>query len=275
MDSIEITRLRQDLTRGGYAQGTIGGYVRWARRLEAKFGRPLGELTRDELRSFVDSLPPEGGHEYPLAAVVFLYRRTLGLPERVSFIAFRARYSPLPVVLSVDEVRRLLGAIHTLLYRGVAMVLYGTGLRISEALALEVTDIDGSRGVLRVRHGKGNKAREVMLAKEVYTWLRWYWAKCRPRPPFLFALPRTGRPPSMAAVRTSLSHAAVNARIGKHVTPHVLRHSFATHLLEAGTDIRVVQALLGHASISTTARYTRVTAKLVQRTPPPSGVTRT
>jgi site-specific recombinase XerD len=149
------------------------------------------------------------------------------------------------------------------------MVLYGAGLRITEALALEVTDIDAARGVIRVRHGKGNKAREAKLSPTLYQWLRQYWARQRPPLPYLFASRKTGRPPTAETVRAALAHAAKQAWIGKRVTPHVLRHSFATHLLEQGTDVRVVGALLGHASLQSTARYAKVTEKLVRQTPSP------
>jgi integrase/recombinase XerD len=149
------------------------------------------------------------------------------------------------------------------------MVLYGAGLRISEALALQVTDIDASRGVILVRHGKGNKAREAKLSPTLYQWLRQYWARQRPPLPYLFASRKTGKPPMSETIRAALAHAAKQAWIAKRVTPHVLRHSFATHLLEQGTDVRVVGSLLGHASLQTTARYAKVTEKLVRQTPSP------
>jgi site-specific recombinase XerD len=149
------------------------------------------------------------------------------------------------------------------------MVLYGSGLRIDEALSLEVRDIDGARGVLRIRHGKGDRAREVKLSPTLYQWLRSYWDKERPRPPYLFTSRRTGRPPTQDAVRSAFAAAAEQARITKPVRPHVLRHSYATHLLDAGTDVRVIQALLGHNSLQTTMRYTRVSTALVQKAPSP------
>jgi site-specific recombinase XerD len=166
-------------------------------------------------------------------------------------------------------VHALLRAIERPRYQAVAMVLYGAGLRLSEALTLEVSDIDGARSVLRVRNGKGGKPREVRLSPKLYAWLRDYWARHRPPQPYLFASRSTGKPPHKATIREVLALACEEAGIKKHVTPHVLRHSFATHLLEAGTDVRVVQALLGHTSIHTTARYARVTEKIVRDTPSP------
>jgi site-specific recombinase XerD len=172
-------------------------------------------------------------------------------------------------VLTLKEVQGLLNAIRTPRYQAIAMVLYGAGLRISEALALEVRDIDGERGVIRVRHGKGDKAREAKLSPSLYHWLRDYWRREQPPGPCLFASKKTGKLPLAATVRDALSRAAKDTWIKKRVTPHVLRHSFATHLLEQGTDVRVVSALLGHSEVTTTARYARVTNKLVRQTPSP------
>jgi site-specific recombinase XerD len=268
-----ITQLGQDLALAEYAQTTRARYVRTAEQLAARFGRPLAELTRDDLRTYVEELGSRGKSaswlSVELSALRFLYRKTLGRPEVVSFISSPKRPRRLPTVLSLEEVGALLHALQKPLYQAIAMVLYGAGLRIAEALALEVTDIDGARGVIRVRHGKGNKEREAKLSRSLYEWLRRYWRWQQPAKPFLFASRVTGKPPQADSVRRALARASKQARIRKHVTPHVLRHSFATHLLEQGTDVRVISALLGHASIATTARYGRVTEKIVRATPSP------
>jgi site-specific recombinase XerD len=265
-----IEQMQQDLAFAEYAIETRERYLGTVKQLGAHFGKPVAEIGRDELRSYTERLKERRSSlRMHLAAIVFLYRRTLGRPNDVSFIKFPRKHSPLPTVLSAEEVQRLLQALTHERYRAIAMVLYGAGLRISEALALEVTDIDGPRGVLRVRHGKGNKAREAKLSPTLYQWLREYWARERPALPYLFASPRTGRPPLKTTVWRAFELAAEQAGIQKHVRPHVLRHSFATHLLDNGTDVRVIQALLGHASIKTTARYTRVATKLVRETPSP------
>lgn len=268
-----IEQMRQDLAFAAYSMSTQRRYVKTAEKLGAHFERPVAELGRDEIRRYVEHL-----HEQKrsaswladhLAAIVFLFRKTLGRPNDVSFICFPEQHSPLPTVLSLDEVDAFLRALTHRRYRAIAMVLYGAGLRISEALALEVSDIDGARGVLRVRHGKGDRAREAKLSPGLYAWLREYWDVERPPQPFLFASRRTGRPPAYATVSHAFELASEQAGLKKTVTPHVLRHSFATHLLEAGTNMRVVQVMLGHRSITTTARYTRVAAPIVQRTPSP------
>ncbi len=271
MDST-ITQLEQDLARAEYAESTRHCYRACAEELARHVGRPIATVTRDELRDFVDGVTAgEGGAQAKrmrLCGLLFLFRKTLGAPEMVSFIKLPRRHSRLPVVLSKGEVHRLLNAIRKPRYQAIAMVMYGCGLRIREALALTIDDIDRERGVVRVRNGKGGKPRETKLSPVLYHWLRAYWARARPPLPCLFANAQ-GRLPRPETVRAALALAATEAHIKKRVTPHVLRHSFATHLLEEGTDVRVVSALLGHADIKTTARYARVTEKLVRQTPSP------
>jgi site-specific recombinase XerD len=123
--------------------------------------------------------------------------------------------------------------------------------------------------VVRVRHGKGDKAREVMLSPKLYAALRCYWRRARPPLPYLFVSPRTGKPVRPEAVRTAMRRARADAGLKKRVTPHMLRHSFATHLLDDGTDVRVIQHLLGHASVATTVRYTRVSTAITAATASP------
>jgi site-specific recombinase XerD len=187
----------------------------------------------------------------------------------VSFIKLPRRYKPLPTVLSLDEVHALLRAIREPRFQALAMVMYGAGLRISEATQLEVRDIDGRRGVIQIRHGKGNVAREAKLSPSLYEWLRDYWRRERPHAPFLFTSRRCSASPAPATVRKALAAAAKDAFIKKRVTPHVLRHSFATHLLDEGFDVHVIRELLGHKAISSTMRYARVTQKRVRETPSP------
>lgn len=267
-----IEQMGQDLARAGYAKRTQERYQKAATSLSERFGKAVAMVTREELREFVDEVVARSRSSSAinmrLCPLLFLYRRTLGRPEDVSFIKLPKRNSALPAVLSQREVHALLQAIRNRRYQALAMVMYGAGLRISEACALEVGDIDGARGVIHVRHGKGNKAREAKLSQTLYIWLRKYWDRERPPFPYLFAS-QQGKLPCRITLRKAFSLAAAQARIKKRVTPHVLRHSFATHLLEEGTDVRVVSALLGHACISTTARYARVTEKLVRQTPSP------
>ncbi len=249
-----IEQMRRDLAFAGYSKSTRKQYLKTAEDLAVHVQTPVTELGRDDLREYVERLRAQGRSaswmKMKLAALVFLFSKTLGRPTDVSFIVWPRQYSPLPTVLGQGEMGAVLEALRHPVYLAIAMVLYGTGLRIEEALALEVSDIDGERGVLRVRHGKGDRAREVRLSPALYQWLRRYWDRQRPPRPYLFASRRTGRPPTQDAVRRALAMAAEQAGITKRVTPHVLRHSYATHLLDAGTDVRVIQALLGHRSLN-------------------------
>jgi integrase/recombinase XerD len=268
-----ISHMDQDLAFAEYSKSTQRKYRKTVEKLAAHYGRPLAELGRDDLRAYVEHLRGQQRSaswlKMQLAAIVFLYRKTLGREADVSFVVWPKQYSPLQTVLSQAEVSAFLEALLHPVYRMVAMVLYGTGLRIDEALALEVSDVDRARGVLRVRHGKGNRAREVKLSEALYLQLRDYWDRERPTRPYLFVSRRTGGRLRQETVRRAFALAAEQAGLTKRVVPHVLRHSYATHLLEAGTDVRVIQALLGHASVQTTMRYTRVSTALVQKVPSP------
>jgi site-specific recombinase XerD len=269
---ISIEQMKRDLTRGEYANSTRDAYLKEAMQLVEFLGCPIAEVTRDQLRVYVDHLVETVGNTSTirarLSAVRFLFRNTLGTPEMVSFIRIRGRKPALPEILNLKEVEALIKAIHSYRIQSIAMVMYGAGLRIAEAIALTVDDIDSSRGVIRVLHGKGDVAREAKLSPVLCQWLRDYWAKTRPTMPHLFANQR-GQLPRKDTIRYALCEAAKEAGIKKRVTPHLLRHSFATHLLEAGTDVNVVRVLLGHKSIRTTTRYAQVTNKLVRETPSP------
>jgi site-specific recombinase XerD len=165
----------------------------------------------------------------------------------------------------------LLHVFEASMYRAIVMMAYGAGLRISEVCRLRVEDIDSQRMLIHVR-GKGGRDRFVPLPERVLFMLRRYWAAARPKGPQLFPGKEPGRGISPDAVRAHLHAAARKAGLTKRVTPHVLRHSFATHLLELGTDVRVIQMLLGHSSIRTTLRYTRVTDKHIARVQSPIDV---
>jgi integrase/recombinase XerD len=193
---------------------------------------------------------------------------TLGhgaIPER---IAYAREPRKLPAVLSADEVVRFLEAVSSLKARVALTAAYSAGLRVSETVSLKVADIDSGRMVMRVEGGKGGKERYVMLSEQLLSILRSYWRLTRPVR-FLFP----GRTPDSPIEPNVLYAACRSARaaagIDKRVSVHVLRHSFATHLLESGVDIRIIQVLLGHENLSTTARYTRVSTHLISATQSP------
>jgi site-specific recombinase XerD len=267
-----IRELERDLARGGYSKGRVKAYVAAAVALQKSCGKPIRDITREELRGFVDQRTAPGINFSVvrcLQGLKFLFGRTLGRPEMVSFIKVRPPRHRLPVILTMSEVHRLIGAIKEPRYQAVAMVLYGAGLRLSEALALETRDLDGPDGVIRVRNGKGGKDRNAKLSPTLYQWLRDYWARVRPAAPYLFASRTTGRPPMKDTVRKALVLAGKEAGIQKRVYPHLLRHCFATHLLNDGVDLYLVSQLLGHACLQTTTVYTRLSTKRMQQIPSP------
>jgi integrase/recombinase XerD len=266
-------RMQQDLALAGYAPGTQAHYLGAAVRFVRRFMLSPEQMGQEHLRTYVAELGESGigasSLKVQIAGLKFLYEKTLGRPNDVAWMSWPRAPRGLPRVLDMSEVVALLGAMSTPLYRIIALVLYATGLRISEAVSLQVEDIDAARGVLCVRRGKGNKQREVMLSPKLLTALRTYWREARPPLPYLFTSPKTGKPVRPEAVRTAMRRARIDAGLRKHVTPHMLRHSFATHLLEGGTDVRVIQHLLGHASVATTVRYTRVNTAIVASTESP------
>jgi integrase/recombinase XerD len=204
------------------------------------------------------------------AALQFLYKVTLRRPQETAEIPKMKIPMRLPVVLSGTEVERLLAALPAKKHRAIVMLAYGAGLRVSEVVKLRVEDIDAKRMVLHIHDTKGGRERDVMLSPVLLRALRDYWKVARPSGPTLFPGRATGRPLTRAAVHRAVVKAAQRAGIDKRISPHTLRHCFATHLLEAGTDLRTVQVLLGHASLRSTMTYLHLTtARLTTLRSPP------
>jgi site-specific recombinase XerD len=203
-----------------------------------------------------------------ISAVKFLYLETLEMPWTDEYFPRVKRASKLPVVLSQEELMRFFDNIPSLKYRAALMTCYGAGLRVSEAVALKVSDIDSQRMLIRVEHGKGGKDRYAMLSPRLLDVLRRYWRAVRP-PEYLFPSWRTNRHLCPSSLQMACREAAALAGLRKRVTVHTLRHSFATHLLENGTDIRIIQVLLGHSQIDTTTRYAAVSPQVVAATVSP------
>jgi site-specific recombinase XerD len=178
----------------------------------------------------------------------------------VEHIPFPKKERKLPEVLSTQELAHFFDKISNLKHRTVLMTMYGTGLRISEALNLRVRDVDSERGVLRVRQGKGHKDRYVPLSPKLVEQLRTYWKAYRPKE-WLFPGESQERPMDPSAVQKACAWARQKARLEKSVTTHTMRHCFATHSLEAGTDLRTIQHILGHGNLNTTAVYLHVATK--------------
>jgi integrase/recombinase XerD len=192
-----------------------------------------------------------------VCALRFFYTHTLHRKVAIERIPFPRRERRLPLILSRDEVRALLEAPRDLRHRAMLAILYGSGLRVSEVTRLKVADIDSARNVLWVRFGKGRKDRQALLPPKLRELLRCYWRSQRPTD-WLFPGADPARPISVKAIFMACRNAACQAGIAKSVHPHLLRHAFATHLLEAGVNLCIIQALLGHANLATTARYLQV-----------------
>lgn len=267
-------RMAGDLKLKNYAPGTQKAYLTCAIRY-ARFhvGRSPSVLGEREVRDFLLDLALKQATpavmKMHLAGLRFLYSTTLRRPEVVVGIPWPKMRRTLPDILSGTEVEQLLSAMEPLKHRAVVMTAYGAGLRISEACSLGVLDIDSKRMLIHVRDGKRGRDRYTMLPVRLLQLLREYFRQTRPARPYLFPGQNPQRPIGPSTVREALQKAITKVGLKKRVTPHTLRHSFATHLLETGTDIRVIQALLGHASIQSTTRYTQVSTTHVGRVASP------
>ena len=243
----------------------------------AKFARYFGtsparlgpaEIRRYQLYLIHEKAASWSAYNQCVCALRFLYGITLKQGVEISDIPFPRRERKLPVILSPAEVLQFLDAITSLKYRAILMTAYAAGLRLSEVTGLHVSDIDSRRMVIRIRQGKGRRDRYVMLSPALLRILRLYWQAARPTA-WLFPSRKPDQPISSTAVQRACRQAARAAGLTKHVTVRTLRHCFATHLLEAGANIRVIQTLLGHHSVHTTERYTHVSTESVCATPSP------
>lgn len=265
-------KMSDDLELRCYKRGTCESYLRCAERFAAYFMRSPAEMGEAEIREYLLEAKKKAGPgalKMSVAALKFLYTHTLNRPEEVVRIPWPQTPKPLTDILSGTEVSRLLENVRSLKHRMVMMTAYGTGMRVNEVCTLQTGDIDSTRMLVHVRDGKRGRDRYVMLPKRLLLCLREYWKAEKPPGEWLFP----GRSPNghigADAVRDAVRKAAKDAGIAKRVTPHVMRHSFATHLLESGSDIRTIQVLLGHGSIRTTERYVKVSRAHVGRTKSP------
>ena len=266
-------RMREDMQIRNFAESTKQHYLSAVVAYAEHFGRWPEELGAQHIREYQLYLLNEkkvshSSMNTALCSLRFFYQVTLERPKVIERIPYAKEPQKLPVVLSQEEVVRLLQAVRVLKYRTVLMTAYAGGLRVSEVTGLQVTDIDSSRMYIHVRQGKGKKDRLVMLSPKLLTQLRDYWQVSRPCPWLFPNAQGTGRL-AVATVQIVCRKAAQDAGLTKHVTPHTLRHSFATHLLQAGTDLRMIQVLMGHRSLSTTAVYLHVAIPNIENTRSP------
>jgi site-specific recombinase XerD len=263
----------EDMQLRGLAPATQRNYVAHVAAYARFFQRSPEELDQEAVREYLlyllneRKLSTESVNQH-VSALKFLYLTTLEMPWSDVDFPRAKRAHKLPVVLSHEEVLLFFDYVPSLKYRAALMVCYGAGLRVSEAVALRVSSIDSQRMLIRVEQGKGAKDRYAMLSPRLLEVLRRYWKATRPEE-YLFPSCRKGRPLGVTALQQACRDAALRSGLRKRVTVHTLRHSFATHLLENGTDIRVIQVLLGHSMIDTTARYTAVSPQLVGATVSP------
>jgi site-specific recombinase XerD len=266
-------RMLEDMKLRNYAPLTIKVYVERVATFAQHFGKSPRRLGAADVRAYLLFLVQEKHASWSyygqaLAALRFLYRTTLGKEWVLDGVVSPRKPKKLPVVLSPAEVTQFFEAVAGLKHRAILMTAYAAGLRVSEVVALCVDDIDSRRMVIRIRQAKGQKDRYVMLSPRLLAILREYWKADRPTQ-FLFPGNVPDRPITPRTVEKACRDARAAAGLGKHVTVHTLRHSFATHLLEAGTDIRIIQVLLGHRSLRTTAVYTHVSAATLEATQSP------
>ena len=267
-------RMIEDMRIRNFATTTQRSYIHYVAEFAKHFNRSPRELDLEAVRQYQlhltqeRKLSPQSINTF-VSAVQFLYLTTLEMPwEKQDFP--RARLDEkLPVVLAPEEVQRFLDHIASIKHRAVLLSCYGAGLRISEAVALQPSHIDSQRMLIRVQHGKGGKDRYAMLSPGLLEILRAYYRILHPAGPWLFPSWRPHLHLSAGAVQTACREAWQHSGLAKRVTPHVLRHSFATHLLENGIDTRVIQVLLGHSRIDTTARYTAVSPATISATASP------
>ncbi len=257
----------------GFAPGTQKGYVSAVAELVRHYGRSPEKTGSEEVQDYLLYLMYERRLEWSTvnvarAAIRFLYREVLSRPEVACSIPPRKTPKRLPEVLSTTEVERLFAVTKNPKHRVLLMTAYAAGLRVSELVRLRVADLDSSRMMIRVRQGKGQKDRYTILSRRLLRELRVYWRSRRP-PMWLFPGGDPGRPMDRGTAGTVYREAKRRAGIQKAGGIHTLRHCFATHLLEAGVDIRTIQLLMGHRSIRSTIRYVQLTRKTFDGTPSP------
>ncbi|MBK8598610.1 MAG: tyrosine-type recombinase/integrase [Holophagales bacterium] len=267
-------RMLEDMSVRNYAKRTQESYTLYVQKFAQHFGKSPELLGPEEIRLYQIYLTRERKVAFStlncvVAALRFLYGVTLRASWPIATIPYARKEKRLPVVLSPEEVSRFFHAIASLKHRAVLAIAYGAGLRVSELTALRATDIDSKRRVIRVRSGKGHKDRYVMLSPRLLELIRAYWRAEHPKGGFLFPGGVAGQPLDATSIQRFCQRAARASGLKKRITPHTLRHCFATHLLEAGTDLRTIQVLMGHSSLATTAVYLHVSNKASGETTSP------
>lgn len=267
-------KMSDDLTLRGMSRNTSETYLRYARHFAAFTSKPPGRAGVDEVRAFLLHLRGDRklcarSVNVAIAALRFLFDVTLERPDVMGRVRNLREVHTQPVILSADELRAVLAAMSDSRHRAIALLLYGSGLRVTEAVSLRVEDLDTVRAVIRVRECKNRRERIVPLPAVTLAALREYARERRVRGPLLFPGRAEGKHFTREAVQVAMRNAARRAGVRKRVYPHLLRHAFATHMLELQADLRTVQILLGHQNIQSTARYTHLSEARRRNLPSP------
>ena len=266
-------RMIEELQLRNYAPNTITVYIRCVAQFAQHFRLSPDRLGLEHIRQYQLFLVRQKKVSWALfnqtvCALRFLYRHILHRDWMIEYILYPRREDKLPVVLSPAEVAAVFEATHNLKHRTILMTIYAAGLRVSEVTHLRLSDIDSQRQVIRIRQGKGHKDRQVMLSPKLLEALRIYWKSYRPKV-WLFPGESPERPLSSETVWRVCHQAGEAAHLSKPISPHTLRHCFATHLLEDTIDLRRIQVLLGHRHLKTTSRYLHVSNLAVRTTVSP------
>ena len=268
--SVLRQRLIEDLQVRNYSPRTVEAYVAAVVKLAWHFKRSPDQLSSEDVRSFQVHLMTQKASwsqfNQIVAGLRFFFGTTLARAGVVEMLPYGKRPKRLPTVLSVEEVAHLLEAAKPGRERVLMQTAYACGLRISELMSLQVTDIDSARMVVNVRQGKGAKDRQVPLSARLLGELRQWWCRHRTKP-WLFPGPREGTPLSVSLVQRMCQKVVACAKLRKKASMHTLRHSYATHMLEAGVDVVTLQKILGHRSLSTTATYLHLSTRQLQKMP--------
>lgn len=267
--------MENELKIRGYSKKTQETYLRCMKNFIKFHNKSPDVLNPEDIKKYQVHLVNEKKVSWTVfnqsvCAIRFFYTTTLNNEWDIKHIPYQKKRKKLPDVLSKTEITQLLSAIDNIKHRAIAETLYSTGLRLQELLNLTYKDINSHRMSIRVKEGKGKKDRYVMLSKRLLATLRSYWAASDPKPHiYFFPGKNPEKPLHPRSVQLIIEQAGKKAGIRKKVTPHILRHSFGTHLLEDGRNIRGVQLLLGHRNLSTTAIYTHVAKNFINETPSP------
>ena len=271
-NSVLRQRMIDDMRLRNLSQNTQDAYIRAIKNFSLHFHISPDRLTYDDVRTYLLQLTSRGLQAQAVnqiaCALRFFFGVTLGKEDVSKYIPLARRPDKLPAIMTGSDVLRFLNSAGNIRDRALFSLIYAAGLRVSEAASLKIADIDSQRMIIHVRQGKGHKDRMVMLSAQLLAILRNYWKVEKP-PIWLFPGADAGKPLTTRSIQRAFRKIALGSRIERNISVHTLRHSFATHLLEQGTELRVIQELLGHSNIETTTRYARVGVSMIHRATSP------